>query len=124
MTASATMRPAYRCRREYRSRRESRLGVRIEYDHEVSDLSRLPEADLIAAADGVNSRIRREVGTFSTNEVAGANRYIWLGTTKVFEEFNYLFVPTPSGWIWAHAYGIDATTSTFIPECTAETWPG
>ena len=100
------------------------LGVRIEYGIEVTAISGLPEADLVVAADGVNSQVRQGSTDFSTDEAVGRNKYIWLGTTKVFEEFNYLFVPTDSGWIWAYVYGIDARTSTFIVECTPETWAG
>jgi 2-polyprenyl-6-methoxyphenol hydroxylase-like FAD-dependent oxidoreductase len=100
------------------------LGVRIEYGTEVTAQSGLPEADLVVAADGVNSQTREGSGDFSTRETLGRNKYIWLGTTKVFEEFNFLFVSTDSGWIWAHAYGIDAGTSTFIVECQPETWTG
>jgi 2-polyprenyl-6-methoxyphenol hydroxylase-like FAD-dependent oxidoreductase len=100
------------------------LGVRIEFDHEVLALAQLPEADLIVACDGVNSRTRREAGVFQTNVHMGSNKYIWLGTDKVFESFTFPFVYTNCGWIWAHAYGIDAQMSTFIAECTSETWTG
>jgi len=104
--------------------RARQLGVRIEYGRNVQAVSELPEADLIVAADGVNSRIRQDAGGFSTNEVTGRNKYIWLGTTKVFEDFHFLFEQTDSGWLWAHAYGIDPETSTFIVECTPQTWAG
>lgn len=104
--------------------RARELGVRIEYDHEVAGLPELPAADLVVAADGVSSRIRRDSGGFQTHEIVGPNKYIWLGCDKVFEDFTFLFAPTSSGWIWVHAYGIDSATSTFIPECTQETWAG
>ena len=54
----------------------------------------------------------------------GDNKYIWLGTDKVFDSFMFPFVQTDSGWIWAHAYGVDPDSSTFIVECPAETWGG
>jgi anthraniloyl-CoA monooxygenase len=38
--------------------------------------------------------------------------------------FTFAFVRTPAGWIWCHAYGFDATASTFIVECSPETWAG
>jgi 2-polyprenyl-6-methoxyphenol hydroxylase-like FAD-dependent oxidoreductase len=98
------------------------LGVRMEYGHEVTSAAELPDADVILASDGVSSRIRQDAGDFGTQDVSGANKYIWLGTDKVFDQFNFLFVPTEGGWIWAHAYGIDPQTSTFIVECGAETW--
>lgn len=106
------------------SDRAQELGVCIEYGREMRSLSELPDADLIVAADGVSSQVRGEAGDFGTQDTWGRNKYIWLGADKAFEVFSFFFVPTPSGWIWAHAYGIDPETSTFIVECTSETWTG
>ena len=106
------------------TRRAQDAGVQIEFGHEAGDPSQLPEADLIVACDGVNSRTRIEAEGFQTDVQLGSNTYIWLGTDKIFESFTFPFVPTESGWVWAHAYGIDAKTSTFIVECTAETYAG
>ena len=103
------------------TRRAQDTGVHIEFDHEVVSPSQLPDVDLIVACDGVNSRTRLENEGFQTDIQLGSNKYIWLGTDKVFESFTFPFVPTDDGWVWAHAYGIDAKTSTFIVECTAET---
>lgn len=100
------------------------LGVRIEYGHEVLAPSQLPEADLIVASDGVNSRLRHKAGVFQTEVHLGSNKYIWLGTDKVFGSFTFPFVRTSSGWIWAHTYGISTESSTFIVECSTETWAG
>jgi 2-polyprenyl-6-methoxyphenol hydroxylase-like FAD-dependent oxidoreductase len=99
------------------------LGVRIEFDHEVT-AGQLPDADLIVACDGVGSRTRLAAGTFQTGVEVGGNKYIWLGTDKVFESFTFPFVHTDSGWVWAHAYGFDAGSSTFIVECSPGTWAG
>lgn len=104
--------------------RARELGVRIEYDREISDLSELPAADLVVAADGVGSRIRRNSEGFTTEEVTGRNKYIWLGSDQEFPDFSYIFVPTASGWIWAHAYVIEPAVSTFVVECPPETWAG
>ena len=100
------------------------LGVHIEFDQVVLAPSQLPEADLIVASDGVNSRTRHGAGRFHTDIRLGGNKYIWLGTDKVFKSFTFPFVHTDSGWVWAHAYGFDAESSTFIIECSSETWTG
>jgi 2-polyprenyl-6-methoxyphenol hydroxylase-like FAD-dependent oxidoreductase len=100
------------------------LGVNIHYDHEVPSAAQLGQADLIIAADGVNSRIRTESGTFHSDIRLGCNKYIWLGTDKVFESFTFIFVQTDSGWVWAHAYGVDSSSSTFVVECSGQTWAG
>ncbi len=98
------------------------LGVSIKFGQEVTAMSQLPAADLIVACDGVNSRTRMETGRFRTDVRLNANKYAWLGTSRVFDSFMYLFVPTSSGWLWAYAYGIDDQSSTFIVECSPETW--
>ena len=103
--------------------RADRLGVDIRYSHEIRDAAQLPDADLIVAADGVNSLLRdgRRAG-FGTRLRAGRNKYTWLGTSKVFESFSFFFEQTEAGWIWAHAYPHELTASTFIVECTPATW--
>jgi 2-polyprenyl-6-methoxyphenol hydroxylase-like FAD-dependent oxidoreductase len=100
------------------------LGVRVEFESEIENADDL-RADLIVACDGVNSpirQLRRE--QFQTDVVVGRNKYIWLGTSRVFDAFTFAFVHTDAGWIWCHAYGFDGTTSTFIAECSPETWTG
>jgi len=99
------------------------LGVHIEFGYEVTALSQLPSVDLIVACDGGNSRIRYEA-EFQTDVRLSRNKYIWLGSDKVFDSFTYAFVRTDSGWLWAYAYGISADLSTFIVECSPETWTG
>jgi 2-polyprenyl-6-methoxyphenol hydroxylase-like FAD-dependent oxidoreductase len=104
--------------------RAAGLGVHIEYGADIVSLSQLPAADLIIAADGVNSRVRREAGGFQTTVRSGTNKYIWLGTDKVFDSFNFIFVPTNTDWIWAHTFGVGAESSALVVECTARAWTG
>jgi anthraniloyl-CoA monooxygenase len=54
----------------------------------------------------------------------GRNKYVWLGTSKVFDAFTIAFVPTDAGWIWFHAYGFSSDRSTCIVQCPPETWAG
>jgi 2-polyprenyl-6-methoxyphenol hydroxylase-like FAD-dependent oxidoreductase len=104
--------------------RAQRLGVKIQYGREALSPKELPDADLIVAADGAGSRIRQAAGNFQTEIHEGSNKYIWLATTKVFNNFNYLFESTQAGWVWAYAYGFGPELSTFIVECSDETWDG
>ena len=111
------------------ARRATDLGVEIRYSDELSEPSALsaeyPDADLVVACDGGRSRIRdRDAAHFGTHIDVGRNKYIWLGTPHVFRTFTFGFEPTPAGWIWFHAYPFDDRTSTFIAECTPETWTG
>lgn len=99
------------------------VGVELEFGREITDRSQLGEFDLVVAADGVNSGLRdAERRTFGTAIARGANKYMWLGTSRVFDAFTFAFVKTPAGWIWAFAYGFDDTASTFIVEASARTW--
>jgi anthraniloyl-CoA monooxygenase len=61
---------------------------------------------------------------YQTNVEMGRNKYLWLGTHKLFEAFTYAFEKTSAGWIWLHAYYLDAGRSTCIVECSPETWEG
>lgn len=100
------------------------LGVRVEFLSEIESPDEL-QADLIVASDGVNSPLRQlRPERFQTHVVTGRNKYIWLGTNRVFDAFTFAFVRTEAGWIWCHAYGFDDETSTFIVECSPETWSG
>jgi 2-polyprenyl-6-methoxyphenol hydroxylase-like FAD-dependent oxidoreductase len=104
--------------------RATRLGVDIRYEHEVRDRSELPGADLIVAADGAGSQLRGAPGQagFGTAVRQGRNKYIWLGTSKLFDTFHFFFEETPAGWIWAYAYPHEPAASTFVVECAPETW--
>ena len=99
------------------------LGVDLQFSTEVRSLSQLPDADLVVAADGANSMVRGELEReLRPNVTRERNKYIWLGTPKVFDEFNFIFEDTPSGMVWAHIYPYSGEGSTFIVEMRPETW--
>ncbi|WP_188190525.1 FAD-dependent monooxygenase [Nonomuraea sp. SYSU D8015] len=106
-------------------KRARALGVRIEFEHEIADEREVADADLVVAGDGVNSGLReRHSGHFGTQVVVGRHKYIWLGTTKIFDAFTFAFVPTPHGWIWCYGYGFGKDHSTCVVECPPESWRG
>ena len=104
------------------------VGVKLVFDTEVasddpSDHNVCADADLIVACDGVNSRIRGKYAEhFQPDIVTRPNRYIWLGTHKLFDAFTFDFQRTPHGWFQAHIYKFDDNTTTFIVECPEEVW--
>jgi anthraniloyl-CoA monooxygenase len=108
--------------------RAQALGVRLRFRQEVSglaDLERLglDDADLVVAADGINSTIRQELAThFRPNLDVRKARYIWLGTTQRFDAFTFIFVVNDAGVFQAHAYRFDETQSAFIVECDERSW--
>ncbi|MER7780135.1 FAD-dependent monooxygenase [Streptomyces sp. NPDC096191] len=100
------------------------LGVRLEFDHEITGANP-PAADLVVAADGVGSALRTHHAAHFGSEITfGRNRYVWLGTTKVFDAFTFAFTQTDHGWIWAYGYGFGPGGSTCVVECAPETWTG
>ena len=100
------------------------LGVDLRFQSEIADIRAL-DADVIVAADGLNSRVRNDhPETFGVDIDVRTNKYIWLGTKQSFDAFTFAFVETPHGWIWAHAYQFEPGASTFIVECSEATWRG
>lgn len=95
------------------------LGVELVFEHEVQSDEEFADADLIIAADGVNSKIRAKYADiFKPDMVMRPNRYVWLGTDKRFDAFTFDFRKTDHGWFQAHIYRFDDNTSTFIVETT------
>ncbi|MEU9864176.1 FAD-dependent monooxygenase [Streptomyces sp. NPDC047971] len=107
--------------------RAASLGVRVEFEHGIAgpDAPELADADLVVAADGVNSVLREaHAADFGAELSHGRNHYIWLGTTKVFDSFSFAFKETEHGWIWCYAYGFSGEQSTCVVECSPRTWTG
>ncbi len=105
--------------------RAREVGVELSFETEVASPAELAAGhDLLVAADGLNSRTRRDFAdAFRPVETMARNRFTWLGTRARFEEaFTFIFERTPHGWVWAHAYQFDPETATFIVECSAATW--
>jgi anthraniloyl-CoA monooxygenase len=102
-------------------RRCEQLGVELAFEQDVHSDLEFPDADLIIASDGINSRIReRYVEHFQPDLVVRPNRYIWLGTNKLFDAFTFDFRRTEHGWFQAHIYKFDHQASTFIVETTED----
>ena len=107
---------------EILSARAEEMGVELHYETRVEDLDRLG-ADLVVAADGVNSAIRGALAEqFAPTVEPHLNRFTWLGTHRPFEAFTFDFRETEHGWFQAHCYQFSPDTSTFIVECREETW--
>jgi anthraniloyl-CoA monooxygenase len=104
------------------------LGVPVRFETDLKsdeDLARLGlgDADVIVAADGINSAVRaRHAAAFQPDLAVGKARFIWLGTTFPFEAFTFYFVENEHGVFQAHCYRFDEHTSTFIVECDEASW--
>ncbi len=103
--------------------RARELGVRLHFQREIDGTADVGERDLIVASDGVNSKIRKErASRFEPDIELRSNKFVWLGTRKIFDAFTFIFEETEEGWVQVHAYRFDDETSTFIVETTGETW--
>ncbi|HEY4080242.1 MAG TPA: bifunctional salicylyl-CoA 5-hydroxylase/oxidoreductase [Burkholderiaceae bacterium] len=98
------------------------LGVKLQFESDVQDDEGI-EADLVIAADGLNSRVRTKyAATYQPDIDLRQCRFVWLGTSKLFDAFTFDFQKTEFGWFQAHAYRFDDSTSTFIVEAPEAVW--
>ncbi|MBW0143682.1 bifunctional salicylyl-CoA 5-hydroxylase/oxidoreductase [Sphingomicrobium clamense] len=103
--------------------RATELGANIHYETEVDPDALADDYGLVIAADGINSRVRAaDPQGFGEHVDERANRFVWLGTAKVFDAFTFIFEKTGAGWVWAHAYRFADDGSTFIVEMSEETF--
>jgi anthraniloyl-CoA monooxygenase len=100
------------------------LGVRICFGTEAPDPDELRGGyDLVVAADGANSAVRAHYAeAFCPSRVLHRNKYMWLGTDRVFDAFTFDIRETPYGVMQVHGYPYDATGSTFIVEMHEDVW--
>jgi anthraniloyl-CoA monooxygenase len=99
------------------------LGVDMRFETEVDGLDAFKDADLIVAADGINSKIRdAHQDVFKPSIVPGEAKFIWLGTSRRFEAFTFIIRENDDGLFQVHAYPFDDDTSTFIVETDERTW--
>jgi 2-polyprenyl-6-methoxyphenol hydroxylase-like FAD-dependent oxidoreductase len=102
--------------------RAASKGVALHFETQAS-LDQLDGYDLIVAADGLNSMVRRTFeGDFGTSLSYSANKFAWYGTTQRFETLSQTFVATDFGSFNAHHYRYSPHMSTFLVECDLATW--
>jgi 2-polyprenyl-6-methoxyphenol hydroxylase-like FAD-dependent oxidoreductase len=99
------------------------VGIEPQYHTAIDDTRALAGYDLVVAADGANSFVRRthEAG-FGTQIEPLNNRFVWYGTTQPFDKLTQTFIRTEYGCMNAHHYPYAQGMSTFIVECAPDTW--
>jgi 2-polyprenyl-6-methoxyphenol hydroxylase-like FAD-dependent oxidoreductase len=103
--------------------RAQSAGVEPSFETTIRSLDQLSGYDLVVAADGLNSIVRRSFeGNFKTSISYLDNKFAWFGTTKRFETLSQTFVRTEKGHFNAHHYRYSPRMSTFIVECDRPTW--
>jgi len=103
------------------------LGVHINYQTFIKDLKQIRDADLVVAADGVNSFVRESLKEYLKPTIdVRKTKFVWLGTTQKFDAFTFIFKENDHGWYYNHAYqygqGVGKAASTWILETHEDTW--
>ena len=105
-------------------RRARSLGIDIKYQSEVDPTKpTIRGADLVVAADGINSRTREALkDKFKPTIELRPNHFVWMGSTQPLDAFNFFFRETEHGIFIAHCYQYQPGRSTWIFETDPETF--
>ncbi|PHR55829.1 MAG: oxidoreductase [Robiginitomaculum sp.] len=109
------------------------LGVNLHFGHVVDPetiRTQFKDSDIIVAADGINSPIRRaNAQAFGEKTDIRPNQFVWLGSTCPLDAFTFFYRETEHGHFCAHTYQYEAegsdsanAISTWVVETTAECW--
>jgi 2-polyprenyl-6-methoxyphenol hydroxylase-like FAD-dependent oxidoreductase len=103
--------------------RAREAGVAARYETTVESVEQFGKYDLVVAADGLNSLVRRSFEQeFGASVTTSTNKFAWYGTTKTFATLSQTFVRTERGSFNAHHYRYSPHMSTFLVECDTATW--
>ena len=105
-------------------RRAHSLGIEVKYQSEADPLkSAIRGADLVVAADGINSRTREAFkDQFKPSVELRPNHFAWMGSKRPMDAFNFFFRETPHGIFIAHCYQYQPGHSTWVMETDPETF--
>jgi anthraniloyl-CoA monooxygenase len=104
--------------------RAKSLGVEIAFEHELTNIAAaMRDADLVIAADGINSRVRETfAGQFKPEVDLRPNKFAWMGSTRPFDAFTFFFRETEFGIFIAHCYQYEPGRSTWVMETDPQTF--
>lgn len=104
--------------------RAQALGVELKFQTDVTDIdAAMRDADLVIAADGINSRVRETFKDhFKPHVDLRPNRFTWMGSTKPLDAFTFYFKETKYGIVIVHAYQYEPGRSTWIFEADPDTF--
>jgi anthraniloyl-CoA monooxygenase len=99
------------------------LGVTLRFNSEFNGIEPFADADLIVAADGINSVVRERFRNhFRPSVDLRPNRFAWMGSTKPLDAFTFSFRQTAHGLFIAHAYQYEPGHSTWVMETDPATF--
>jgi anthraniloyl-CoA monooxygenase len=104
--------------------RAEELRIPVHYRTEDTGLAAHRGADLVIAADGINSAVRTaHVERFGLSVDQRTNRFVWLGAKMDLPGFYYSFREDERGGIWnMHAYQYRPGECTIVIETTDAAW--
>ncbi|MFK0286450.1 bifunctional salicylyl-CoA 5-hydroxylase/oxidoreductase [Streptomyces sp. NPDC090499] len=100
------------------------LGVTLHFSTLAPGAAELCAShDLVVGADGVNSAVRTaRADAFGPSLDRRHSKYMWLGTDRVFEAFQFFVKETEWGVMQVHGYPYSDAGSTFIVEMHEDVW--
>ncbi|HEY5898034.1 MAG TPA: FAD-dependent monooxygenase [Burkholderiales bacterium] len=97
------------------------VGIEPQFQRAIASADELKGYDLVVAADGANSFVRRQAD-FGTRIEHLTNKFAWYGTRRPYRTLTQTFVRNGEGSFNAHHYRHSPQMSTFVAECDAATW--
>ncbi|NHZ81402.1 tryptophan hydroxylase [Massilia sp. CCM 8695] len=98
-------------------------GITISYETPLASVAQLEAGyDLVVVSNGINHTSLELPPALAAQVDFGRNKYIWYGTTQLFDQMNLVFRENKHGLFIGHAYKYSDTMSTFIVECSEETY--
>lgn len=98
-------------------------GIAISYETPLQSVAQLEaEYDLVVVSNGVNHKSLELPPALTPQVGFGRNKYIWYGSSQRFDQMNLVFRANDKGVFIGHAYKYSDTMSTFIVECSEQTY--
>jgi len=98
-------------------------GVDLRFGHEAPPVDELAATyDLVVGADGTNSVVREHLGELGHTVETATAKFIWFGTTYLFDGLTFVHRVSEHGAFAVHGYPISDELSTFIVETDEDTW--
>lgn len=99
------------------------VGIAVEHNTRLETIDRFQGWDLIVAADGANSAVRKLYASdFGTQSYNVTNYLAWYGLGRPLVPNGLTFRRFAGGYYVGHYYAYTDSMSTFVTECDAQTW--